>query len=181
MEVINGSPNIILSNPNYVKKVIFPIEILPVVALGAAVVNSLFSMLILLVGMLFMGSPISYTFLLFPLVYIPLVLITSGLSWFLASLGVFIRDMDQVIRIITQIMMFMTPIFYPYEMVPEEFKVIISINPFTFIVNSFRQLILWQQMFSFAEWLQWTIIGLMIAVLGFVWFQKSRKGFADVM
>lgn len=181
MEVVNSSPTIILSNPNYVKKVVFPIEILPVISLGTAVINSMFSLVVLVVGMLILGSPISFTFLLFPLAFVPLLLIIIGLSWFLASLGVFIRDLDQAIRIITQVIMFLTPIFYPFEMVPQDFKAIISANPFTFIVTSFRQLILWQQVFSFEEWSFWTFIGLVIAILGFVWFQKSRKGFSDVM
>ncbi len=181
MEVVNIAPMIVLNNPNYVKKVIFPIEILPVVALGTSIVNSLFSLVVLLIGLFLLGMPLSATLILLPLAYFPLILIILGLSWFLASLGVFIRDMDQAIRIITQVIMFLTPIFYPFEMVPPDFKGVISANPFTFVVASFRQLILWGQVFSMLDWLLWTAVGVAIAALGYIWFQKSRKGFADVM
>lgn len=180
-EVINQSPSLVLSNPNYVKKVVFPLEILPIVILIGVLINSCFSLTILLLGMIIFGYPFYWTAFLLPLVYIPLVFLSVGFSWLLSSIGVFVRDIDQGIRIFTQLLIFITPVFYPLERAPEQVQNLLKLNPLTLIVTDFRRLLLWGQPLPWEEWAIWVAISLIITLLGLLWFQKSRHAFADVM
>lgn len=180
-ECVNRAPGIILSNVNYVKRVVFPLEILPVVALGSALVNATFSFLILIVGLaLFLGI-VKWTLVFIPVVLLPLLLFILGLSWFLASLGVFLRDIGQVIGVITQALMFLSPIFYPVTVIPKEFRPIYHWNPISYVVEDMRRIMVWGQLPEWHWLLLGTIISAFVAFLGYVWFQKTRKGFADVL
>jgi lipopolysaccharide transport system permease protein len=175
------APGLIISNPNYVKKVVFPLEILPVSVLGSALVNSLISLVILLLAGLIFQAFIPWTVLLLPLMYLPLILLCLGISWFLASLGVFIRDVGQFIGVVVQVLFFMTPIFYPISAIPARLQFILYLNPLTFIVNHFRRVILWGQMPDWGEFVVITTLTAVMCLLGYVWFMKSKKTFADVV
>jgi len=180
-EVVNRAPSIVLSAPNYVKKVVFPLEILPVAALGSAIVHSLISAAILLVAGLPLLGYVSPAAVLLPVAYLPLVLLTVGLGWFLASLGVYVRDIGQVIGVATQILLFLSPIFYPVSAVPEAFRLVLHVNPLTPILTDFRRTLLWG---AVPAWETWTIVTLgsaVVTVLGYAWFMQTKKGFADVM
>jgi len=180
-EVVNRAPSIVLAVPNYVKKVVFPLEILPVVAVGSAVVHSLISALILVVGsLIFLGS-VSKTLVLLPLAYLPLVLLTLGLAWFLASLGVYVRDISHAIGVITQVLFFVSPVFYPVSAVPERFRLVLHVNPLTEIISAFRRTMLWGEPPAWATWALLTGCTAVIALMGHAWFAQTRKGFADVM
>lgn len=176
-----AAPVLIVGNPNYVKKVIFPLEILPVSSLGAAIVNSGFSLIILLVGTLIVVGRIPWTVIFLPLMYLPLIFLCLGLAWFLASLGVFIRDIGHLLAVVVQLLFFLTPIFYPISAIPEAFRFFIYLNPLTFIVNHFRRVAL------FGQRPDWTEFGLMtvgmygVCLVGYIWFMKSKKTFADVV
>lgn len=180
-ECVNRSPGLIVQNTNYVKKVVFPLEILPVSILGSALINSLFSLLILLMSGLISQGFIHWTLIFLPLMYLPLILLCLGLSWFLASLGVFIRDIGQIIGVVVQIMFFMTPIFYPLSRIPAQIQIVLYLNPLTFIVNHFRRVVLWGQMPDWGEFIIVTILAGIICLLGYIWFMKSKKTFADVL
>jgi lipopolysaccharide transport system permease protein len=180
-EVINRAPGLILSNVNYVKKVIFPIEILPVVAMGAALFHSLISLTVLVTAFAIFNSYLHWTVVFIPLVLLPLVILTLGLSWILASLGVFIRDVGQTIGLVTTVLMFLSPVFYPITAVPERFRQIIMANPLTFIIEQAREVLIWGHL---PDWIGlgiYTFAATVIAWLGYAWFQKTRKGFADVL
>jgi lipopolysaccharide transport system permease protein len=180
-ECLVRAPGLIISHPNYVKKVIFPLEILPVSVLGSALINSLFSLVILLLALLVFQQPIHWTLIFLPLMYLPLMLLCLGLSWFLASLSVFIRDVGQLIGFVVQVLFFMTPIIYPISAVPAGLQFILYLNPLTFIVNHFRRVILWGQMPDWGEFVLVTISTGVICILGYIWFMKSKKTFADVV
>jgi lipopolysaccharide transport system permease protein len=180
-DVLNRSPAIILGHPNYVKKVVFPLQILPVVALGTAFVDSLVSIALLLAGILITSHSLSLTILLLPLAYLPLLLITMGISWLLASLGVYIRDMGPAVGILTRLWFFLTPIVYPLERVPQRFLWIMKLNPLAMVVESFRSALLWGTPWNWVEWSVWLFVGLILATLGYLWFMKTRTGFADVL
>ena len=138
-ECINKAPGLIITNANYVKKVVFPLEILPWVVFGAALFHFFVSLSVWLVFSFFViGLPYG-TVVLFPLVVIPLVFLVMGLSWFLSSLGVFLRDVAQLVRIITTTLMFLTPIFYPVSAVPEKYRALIYCNPLALIVEQVGQ------------------------------------------
>ncbi|GIK40771.1 MAG: transport permease protein [Chloroflexota bacterium] len=180
-ECINRAPGLIISSPNYVKKVVFPLEILPVSVLGSALVNSLFSLAILLAANLIFHGVMHWTIIFLPLMYLPLALLCLGLGWFLASLGVFVRDIGQFIGVAVQVLFFMTPIFYPISAIPEHLRFILYLNPLTFIVNHFRRVILWGQLPDWGEFAVITILTGVVCMLGYIWFMKSKKTFADVV
>lgn len=180
-ECINRAPSLILSNVNYVKKVVFPLEILPWMALGAAFFHALVSLSVwLLAYVFFLGVP-HITVLFLPLVFLPLVLFIVGLSWGLASLGVYLRDVSQFIGIVTTVMLFLSPIFYPVSALPEKYRNLLMINPLYPIIEQTRDVLFWGTLPDMSVWLICLLGAVVLAWLGFVWFQKTRKGFADVL
>jgi len=180
-EVVNRAPGLIISNVNYVKKVLFPIEILPVVAMGAALFHSLISLGVLLLAFAVFNGFVHWTLIFIPLVVLPLVILTIGLSWILASLGVFLRDVSQTIGIITTVMLFLSPVFYPLTAVPERFRPIIMANPLTFIIEQARAVLIWGKLPDWQGLGIYTAGAVLVLWMGYAWFQKTRKGFADVL
>lgn len=180
-EVVNHAPGLVLNVPNYVRKVVFPLEILPVVSVVSALINSLISLGILLAVRLIFFRAMSSTVGLLPLAYLPLVLLCLGLSWFLASLGVYLRDLRQGISVVVQILFFMSPVLYPVTRVPEPLRVWMYFNPLTTILNGFRETLLWGEVWPWGQWALWTFLAAVVAWLGYAWFIKTKKGFADVM
>ena len=180
-EVINRAPQLVLGNVNYVKKVVFPLEILPVVQLVAAVFHGLVSVAVLLVAKFFFMGSVPMTALFFPLVILPLLILILGLSWALASLGVFARDVGQTIGLITSVMLFMSPVFFPVESLPASLQPWMRLNPLTFIIEQVRAVLVWGHEPHWSGLLLYAIIAVAVAWLGFAWFQKTRKGFADVL
>jgi lipopolysaccharide transport system permease protein len=180
-EVLNRAPSLILSNVNYVKKVIFPLEILPVIAMGAALFHSLISVGVLLAAFLLFNGYLHWTVIFTPLVLLPLVILTTGLAWMLASLGVFLRDVGQTIGIITTVMLFLAPVFYPVTALPEEFRPWLMANPLTFIIEQAREVLIWGHLPDWAGLGIYTLAATGTAWAGYAWFQKTRKGFADVL
>lgn len=180
-ECLNRAPGLILGNANYVKKVIFPLEILPVVAFGSAVFHMMISLIVWLIFyLLFFGIPPA-SILQLPLVILPLAMMTMGFSWLLASLGVYLRDVSQVIGVFTTVLMFLSPIFYPIVVLPEEYRLFMQVSPLTFVVEQTRDVMIWGKGIDWGGWLIYTGISAFVAWLGFAWFQKTRKGFADVL
>ncbi|MBK3468919.1 ABC transporter permease [Pseudomonas sp. MF6776] len=180
-EVINQAPSLILNNTNYVKKIIFPLEILPIVALGAAAFHMSVSLVVWLIFYFLFFSIPDWTALQLPLVLIPLMLMTLGLAWLLASLGVYLRDVGQIIGVVTMTLMFLSPIFYSVDSLPLEYQGIMHLNPLTYIVEETRNVMIWHKSVNWPLWVFWTVLSTLIAWLGFAWFQKTRKGFADVI
>jgi lipopolysaccharide transport system permease protein len=180
-EVLNRAPALIISNVNYVKKVVFPIEILPVIAMGAALFHTLISLGVLLAAFAVFNGYLHWTAIFTPLVVLPLVILTTGLAWMLASLGVFLRDVGQTIGIFTTVLMFLSPVFYPVTAVPERFRPFIMANPLTFIIEQAREVLIWGHLPNWAGLGVYTLAATFVAWAGYAWFQKTRKGFADVL
>lgn len=180
-ESINRASSLIVAVPNYVKKVVFPLETLPISTLCAALFHGSISLLVLLVANLFVNRTISWTLPLLPIVLIPLIFLSLGLMWFLASLGVFVRDIGYSVALVVQVLFFTTPIFYPLEAIPDTARIFVRLNPLTSIVENCRRVILWGDVPSWQGWILWTIATGSMMVLGFAWFMKTRKAFADVM
>jgi len=180
-EVVNRSPGLILSNVNYVKKVVFPLEILPIIATGAALFHSLISLGVLLLAFALFNGYLHWTAIFTPLVLFPLVILTLGLAWVLASLGVFLRDVGQTIGIITTVLMFLSPVFYPVTAVPERFRAFIMANPLTFIIEQAREVLIWGHLPDWVGLGIYTFAATVFAWIGFALFQKTRKGFTDVL
>lgn len=180
-ECINRAPSLIISNTNYVKRVVFPLEILPFVIVGSALFHYSISLGIwLLAYLLFYGAPHA-TALYLPLILLPLFIFTLGVSWMLASLGVFLRDVSQFIGIVTTAMMFLSPVFYPPSSVPVSYRPLLYLNPLTPAIEYSRDVLYWGQQPNFELLAIYLVAASMFAWLGFIWFQKTRKGFADVL
>lgn len=180
-ESTNAACFLIPQNVNYVKKVVFPLEVLPLVTLLSTLVRTLISILILLIGLAVFKRSIPPTAILAPIIFVPLMMLTLGLGWFLCSLGVFIRDIGQFIGIILNVLFFLTPIFYPSSRLPPSFQWIARANPLASIVEDARRVLIQN---SAPDWHQWLIVTLCSAVimqLGYAWFMATKKGFADVL
>ena len=180
-EVLNRAPALIVSNINYVKKVIFPIEILPVIAMGAALFHSIVSLFVLLVAFVLFNGYLYWTVILIPLVLLPLIILTLAFAWMLSSLGVFLRDVGQTIGIITTVLMFLSPVFYPVTALPEKLQPWIMLNPLTFIIMEAREVLIWGRIPNWLFLGIYTLGAIVVAWAGYAWFQKTRNVFADVL
>jgi len=180
-ESITQAPLLILNNVNYVKKVIFPLEILPWVTLGSAVFHAAISFLVLFIFLAILGHPFSLSMLWLPVIMLPFLLLIMGLSWFLASLGVFIRDIGQVIGMLMTVLLFMCPIFYSLSALPESIAQYLYLNPLTLIVDQVRTVLISAGQPDWLKLAYYSVVALMVAWSGWFWFSKTRKGFADVL
>lgn len=180
-EVLNRASGLILGNVSYVKKVVFPLEVLPIIAIGSALFHAFVSVVVLLVFNGIVNHVFPVSALLLPLVLLPLLVLTLGFAWLLSSLGVFLRDVGQTVSILTTALMFLSPIFFPASALPEPIRRYLFLNPLTFIIEQGRKVLI------SGEFPDWEGLGLCLmaygifAWIGFVWFQKTRKGFADVL
>lgn len=180
-EGINNAPGLILSNANYVKRVVFPLEVLPWVILGSALFHFAISLTILLAAQALFNGGLHATTVWLPIVVLPLLPVIMGCAWLLAATGVFIRDVAQITGIVTMVLMFMAPVFYPLTALPEQYRKWIYLNPLTFIIEQAREVIFFGRQPSFSGLVIYSVFGLLFAGAGFWWFQKARRGFADVL
>jgi lipopolysaccharide transport system permease protein len=180
-EIVNRAPGLITSNVNYVKKVVFPLEILPWVSLGSVLFHSLVSLIVLLLLQLTVNLSLPWTALFFPLVLLPLIFACMGLAWFLAALGVFVRDIGQITSVFTMVLMFLSAVFYPLTALPEKYQALLQLNPLVLIIAESRNVLIFGNLPNWSLLGITLIAGLGMASAGFWWFQKLRKGFADVI
>lgn len=178
-ETISRAPASVRGYPNFVKKIIFPVNILPVVPLGASLVHGGFNFLILVAALVWTGN-LHAGVILYPLLIAPLLLLALGLSWFLAAWGVFIKDMTQIVPVFVQMLLFLSPIFYPLSAVPEVLRPIYLYNPIGAVIETSRAAVIGEPI----EWRVWgvaLILCLVVAILSYDFFQRSRDEFADVL
>jgi lipopolysaccharide transport system permease protein len=180
-ETVSRAPGLILGNVNFVKKIVFPIEILACVNLVSAMFHMFVSFLVLLAFQLIVSGHVPFTLFLMPLIVLPLALFCLGISWFLSAIGVFLRDVGQTIGIFITGLMFLSPIFFPLSSIPVRWQAIAKLNPLVFPIEQARNVQIWGVIPNWNDWLIYTSIAFSIAWLGFVCFQKTRRGFADVL
>lgn len=180
-ETLSRAPTLILHNISYVKKIVFPLEILPVTALGASLFHAVVSLAVLMVFLLLLNGYVPWTAVFLPVVFLPLIILTSGIAWGLASLGVFLRDVAQPIGLIMTVLLFASPVFYPVTSLPEYIRPWLMLNPLTLIIEQARAVLIFGQMPDWAALAIYGLISLIVAWLGYAWFQKTRKGFANVL
>lgn len=178
-ETISRAPTSVRGYPSFVKKIVFPVNILPIVPLGAALVHGGFNFLILIAALAWIGQ-LHAEILLFPLVITPLILLALGLSWFLAAWGVFIRDMTQIVPVFVQMLLFLSPVFYPVSAVPKVLQPIYLYNPLSIVIETSRD-ILSGHTASISTWGIALTFCLVAAILGYAFFQHSKDEFADVL
>lgn len=178
-ETVNRSPVAVRSQPSYVKKIIFPVEILPVVPLGAALVHAVFNLIILVIALAWTGH-LSATILLYPVLLLPLLLLALGASWFLAAWGVFIKDMTQIVPFLVQMLFFLSPVLYTASMVPEALRPIYEYSPLGAVIEACRSTVTGNPI-AWDSWIIALAFGLAAALLGHAFFQHSRDEFADAL
>jgi len=180
-ESLGSAPNRIIGQPNFVKKVVFPLEILPLVTMSVAAIHALGAMLVLFLALCVFGEGVHFTVLWLPLLVVAPVLIVIGLSWILSALGVYLRDLTATIQLVIQFVFFLTPITYPLSFVPEKFLMIYRLNPLVGIVESFRSVILVGQQPLLIDVFYPLLCGIFFVIVGFYYFQSLRRTFADVI
>ncbi len=180
-ECLNRAPYLIHNNVSYVKKIVFPLEIFPWVTIGAALFNSVVSVFILVVAQLSVSGHVPSTAFLLPVVLLPLVFMALGASWFLAAAGVYVKDIGQTVGLLTTVLLFVSPVFYPIAILPEKIQMFVMLNPLTLIIEESRNVLLYGSLPNWGALSIYTMISVFVAWVGFWCFQKARRGFADVL
>jgi len=181
-EVMVGSVTLITGNAQYVKKVVFPLEILTLVSLAIAIFHMFLGVCILILIHLVLGNSLYWTILLTPIVLAPLVIFLLGVSWFVSVLGVYVRDLSQVMGVFMTVLLFMGPIVYPLSMIPSVMQPYVYwLNPLTVVVEQFRAVALFGQMPNWGDLGIYTLFAFLMLFVGQWFFNRTREGFADVI
>lgn len=180
-EILNRAPYLVLSNANYVKKVIFPLELLPLISLGTVLFHSGLSLLVLLLVQFVFKGYIPWTTLYIPVVVLPVLLAGLGVSWLLSALTVYLRDIAQITGLLTTILLFVSSVFFPISALPARYQLIIYLNPLALVISESRKVLVFGQSPDWNILILTLSLGTLIALAGYWWFQKARKGFADVL
>jgi len=180
-DCVSRAPALMLENGTYIKRVVFPLEILPWVVILSSLFHTALSTAVLMGAYLLVAGPPPSTALLLPLVFVPMILFVVGLCWFLASAGVYLSDLKQIVPVLVMLMLFVSPIFYPISATPEWFRFYVNLNPLAQIIEEARGALFYARPPSWPLLALFTLAGWAVAWLGLVWFQLTRKGFADVI
>ena len=178
-ECLTRGPRLVLDAPNLVKRVVFPLEVFPWMVLGSALFTAVTSFAVMLVGAGFILGHIPWTVIFAPLVILPLCFLGLALGWFLAGLGVFLRDIGQIVPLISTILLFMSPIFFPIEALPEAFRPLVFLNPLSLIVVELRAVALEGRLPNWEALLIYAVVASVLAWASLVWFRRMRPHFAD--
>jgi len=180
-EAVGRAPTVILAQASYVTKVIFPIEVLPVVAVLASLVNAFVTVGIVVVGQALLKGVLHWTVIFWPLVIAPYLIFVVALTMFFAACGVFLRDLSQIVSLLVTVTLFLTPIFYPLDAVPGAFRQVMRLNPLTSIVEQSRTVIVFGGLPDFVSLGLYTLCALAALTAAYWLFQRLRPGFADVL
>jgi lipopolysaccharide transport system permease protein len=180
-ETVTRAPGLVTGTPNLVKKIVFPLDVQGYVVIGSALFQAAISLVVLIGAHMVMKGPPPITAVMIPAVFVPLSLLCLGLVWMLAALGVYLRDIGQLVGHLVMMTMFLSPLFYPESAVPERFRIFIDVNPLAMLIAQSRRVLI------VGDWPQWDILGwftlatFAFASFGYWLFQRARKGFADVL
>jgi lipopolysaccharide transport system permease protein len=157
------------------------LEILPVVIMGSGLVNALISLLVLIAGLWLVLGSVSSTFMFVVLMMLPLIGYALGLSWFFSSLGVFVRDLNPIMLVAIRMLFYLSAVFYPITRVPQEVQHVLQLNPLVGIIDNFRRVVMWNEAPDWTSWAGVTAISFVVMLLGYAWFMKTKRAFADVL
>jgi lipopolysaccharide transport system permease protein len=180
-ECITRAPMLIVGNANFVKKVVFPLEALPWVHMGAALFHLLIAAVIFLLAIVVWQGHVPWSALWMPVILLPFALLTVGLVWMVSALGVYLRDIGQLMGMVSSLLMFLAPIFYPLHAAPEAIAKFLYLNPITFVVEQVRNASVLDTPVDWVGWGIYSIVAYGVAWVGLMFFQRMREGFADVL
>jgi lipopolysaccharide transport system permease protein len=180
-EAVGRAPHLIVGQANYVKKVVFPLEILPIVVVAGALITAAIGFAIAVLLNLILAHTVQWTAIFLPVILIPYLLLLLGMVLLISALGVYLRDLGQAMGVIITLMLFLTPVFYPITAVPERFRTYIYLNPLTFIVEQAREVTLFGHLPNWSLLAVYTVCSLAFCWFGLFVFQRARGGFADVL
>lgn len=180
-EVMNRATSLIASNTNYVKKVIFPLEILPVVTMCSALFNCIISFSILILAKLVIYHNVSKTLYMIVLAMIPLIILSVGLGLFISALSVYLKDVANVISVFVTVLMYLSPVFFPLSGVPERFRRFCEMNPMTYIIENFRNVVLYGEYLNLKFFVISCVVAIAFYFIGKTVFMRAKEGFADVL
>jgi lipopolysaccharide transport system permease protein len=180
-ECLARAPTLITSMPHYVKRVVFPLEVLPVSMVGSALFHGLVNVMVLLGASLLVHGGVPWTVVLLPLVCLPLVLLAVALAWLLACLGAFLRDLPQGMSLLTQVLLFGTPILYAEELLPPALRRLLVFNPLAWLVHNLRRVLLWGETPDWSGLAGWTAATAVLSLAACLWFMRVKRSFADVL
>jgi homopolymeric O-antigen transport system permease protein len=180
-EVMARAPGVIVAQPNYVRKIVFPVAMLPAVAVASAGFQALIGLVVVVVFELILTGSVPPTALWLPLILLPFVIFLFGIGWLLSSLGVYLRDIAQVTGVIATAFMFLSPVFYPVDSLPVQWRAWTAFNPLTLIIEDTRKVLILGQSPDFASLAMYCALAVAFAASTLYWFQRTRKGFADVL
>ncbi|HAT8606378.1 ABC transporter permease [Legionella pneumophila] len=180
-ECLSAAPNLIASKSHLVKKIIFPLEIYPLVPIGSACFFALINTFLSCIYCYFVLGTVHLTALFLPILYLPLVFLTIGLSWIFCSLGILISDIEHVMRFLLRIALYLSPVFYSIKKIPPEFQPYLFINPLTYIIEQAREMMVFGVLPDLSSFLLYFSFCLGCSYLGFYWFQTTREEFAEIL
>ncbi|MCY1295478.1 Teichoic acid translocation permease protein TagG [compost metagenome] len=180
-ECASRAPGLVVGNANFVKRVVFPLELLPWVTLFAAMFHALIGVVVLVLFSLLLGNVPSLTMLCFPLILLPFACFVVGITWALAALAVYLRDLGQIIGVVVTVAMFLSPMFYPVSALPAALQSVMQFNPLTFPMEQLRAVMILGDLPDWRGLAVYTCGAVAAAWVGFTVFQRLRRGFADVL
>lgn len=180
-ECMTRSPELVVGNPAYVKRVVFPLELLPWPMLFSILFHSAMNVLVFLAMRLAMEGQMAWTVVYLPFVIIPIAILGLGVSWFLASISVYFRDVRQVVGLASMSLLFLSSVMVPMAAVPERYRMIFMLNPVSFIAEQSRAILIWEQAPDWMGLLRYTMVALAFMYAGYAWFMATKRGFADVL
>jgi len=180
-ECLNRSAVVIAENTSYVKKVVFPLWTVPAVVTITAGFHMLISLLVLLICVAAWQQQVHASLLALPLLLAPFALMVLGISWFFAALGVYLRDLAQVLPVVATILLFMAPVFYPVEALPEAYRHYLYLNPLTYVITELRAMVLSGALPDWYPLLKFSVAAAVTALVGWFTFRRAQPGFADVL
>jgi lipopolysaccharide transport system permease protein len=180
-ECLNRSPQLITGNVNFVKRVVFPLEILPWPMILSALFHMAMNIVVFVVLRLIMDHEFSWTIIYLPLVIAPLVMLTAGLAWFFAALGVYFRDISQITGVMSMAALFLSSAMIPLASLSPTYQRIFYLNPLTFIIDQARAVALWGEAPNWIGLFAYFCVATAFAYAGYGWFRATKRGFADVL
>lgn len=178
-EVVSRAPTLLVDHPNFITKVVFPLEIFGVASIGSAIVHLMISMTPLLIGLLIVQGQIHLAALYVLPWLIPLTLFSLGITWALSSAGIFLRDINALISPFVLVLLYVSAVFYPISKVPENFRWLFLLNPIAQIIDQSRKAMVWGMSFDFQLWCILLLVSLIVFHGGYAFFIRARRFFAD--